>query len=470
MSLKLFPAVVSALYSVAHAQNIPSCGVGKDPCPEEYPCCSTDGTCGNGYVCLGGCDPRYSYEPGACAAMPVCKSGTWNFTSSDDVTPYSDYLGDAEKSPWSYLGNITAVDGKLRTQMFKNSGGSSVSSSNYVWYGKVTVNMKTSHGGGVVSDAILLSNVKDEIDFESIGNQLTAPQTNYYWQGALNYSNEISGQTSDTYQNYHSYTFDWQEDRIQWSIDGNVVRTLNKQDTYNSTSQSYSYPQTPARIQFGIWPAGDSSAQGTIEWAGGTINWNSADMQDPGYYYAEFTSVEVECYDPPSGTQTNGSSAYVYTSKDGLSSDIAITDDDTILGSTDGTGLKPNGSLTESSSSSSSIQASSTTSQASSSSSVSSGSASSQVTSSSTLRTSSSAADSSASSGSNSGDTAASTLSGSSLVTSSVSSSAGLASSSASGSDSSSVSSASATSDSVSNAASILAIPIIGALVPLFLP
>ena len=42
------------------------------------------------------------------------------------------------------------------------------------------------------------------------------------------------------------------------------------------------YPTTPSRIQLSIWPAGiPGTAQGTVDWAGGMINW-----QDPDYVSA----------------------------------------------------------------------------------------------------------------------------------------------------------------------------------------
>lgn len=36
------------------------------------------------------------------------------------------------------------------------------------------------------------------------------------------------------------------------------------------------YPQTPSRIQFGAWCGGCSDAQGTVDWAGGKADWNTA--------------------------------------------------------------------------------------------------------------------------------------------------------------------------------------------------
>ncbi|GMM49188.1 hypothetical protein DASB73_001460 [Starmerella bacillaris] len=353
---------ISALLAskfVFASDSIPSCGDGLSLCPEEYPCCSTDGTCGNGYVCLGGCDPRYSYEPGACVPMPKFSNNyNYTFSSNDDgVVKYADYLGDAEKSPWSYYGNITYVDNKLRTQMYSDSVSTTVSSSYYLWYGKVTIRMKTAGTTGIVSDFILLSGVKDEIDYEFVGYNLTSAQTNYYWQGILDYENMIGATvSSDTNVDYHDYTIDWQEDKINWIIDGTTVRTLNKADTKNSTTGEYMFPQTPSRIQFGLWPAGDSSAEGTAEWAGGKINWD--DMGDTGYFYVEVESVSVETYDPPSSANVTGSKSYVYTGKDGLADSVALTDDDYVLGSTDGTGLKLDGSLTNTTSSASNISSS----------------------------------------------------------------------------------------------------------------
>lgn len=46
--------------------------------------------------------------------------------------------------------------------------------------------MKTSRGAGVVSAFILLSDVKDEIDFEFVGTDLETAQSNFYFQGITN--------------------------------------------------------------------------------------------------------------------------------------------------------------------------------------------------------------------------------------------------------------------------------------------
>lgn len=147
--------------------------------------------------------------------------------------------------------------------------------------------------------------------------------------------------TTNTVQNEHTYTIDWQPDQITWSIDGNVGRTLEKKNTYNTTDNKYHFPQTPSRVQLSLWPAGlPSNGQGTIDWAGGLINWDSPYMQN-GYYYAVVKEVTVECYSAPSDAQINGNKAYYYTNTEGLESDVAIGDNSTILGSLYASGEKP---------------------------------------------------------------------------------------------------------------------------------
>lgn len=118
------------------------------------------------------------------------------------------------------------------------------------------------------------------------------------------------------------------------------MRTLKKSDTYNHTSKQYSYPQTPARVELSLWPGGSpSEAKGTIEWAGGEIDWDSDDIKKYGYDYATFANVTIECYDPPNGTKKNGSEAYIFTDDKGLQSSIEITDRKNVLESLDATGL-----------------------------------------------------------------------------------------------------------------------------------
>ena len=211
--------------------------------------------------------------------------------------------------------------------------------------------MKTSRGQGVVTAFILMSDVRDEIDFEFVGEENQQVQSNYYWQGNLDYTKSKNISSANTDSQFHTYAIDWNPDTLTWSVDGQVQRTLKKgtiktfftcplpnadttqADTFNTSTNSYQYPQTPSRIQLSLWPAGDpKNGQGTVDWAGGPINWNSPYMQN-GYYSAQVSEVKVECYDPPQGVDTSGTTAYSYKDLAGLDKSVAITNDNTILAS-----------------------------------------------------------------------------------------------------------------------------------------
>ena len=146
---------------------------------------------------------------------------------------------------------------------------------------------------------------------------------------------------SNSFENTHTYSIDWTPESIIWSIDGEERRTVKRDDTFNETTDKYDYPQTPSRVMLSVWPAGlPSNGEGTIEWAGGLVDWNSEYMQN-GYYYALVKDVTVECYDPPSDAKKSGSKAYKYTDDSGLQDSVAIVDDDTTLASLKATGEDP---------------------------------------------------------------------------------------------------------------------------------
>jgi len=120
------------------------------------------------------------------------------------------------------------------------------------------------------------------------------------------------------------------------------MRTKNRNDTYNTTTQQYHYPQSPARIELSLWPAGlASNGQGTVDWSGGLVDWNSQSMQN-GYYYAMVNDVNVECYDPPSGFANNhGKQAYYYISNYGTNDTVGMGNNNTQLASFFATGDDP---------------------------------------------------------------------------------------------------------------------------------
>lgn len=112
--------------------------------------------------------------------------------------------------------------------------------------------------------------------------------------------------------NWHTYGLNWTSAQLQWTIDGNVVRTLTREEAGSE------YPRSPSRIQFSTWAGGnDTSPAGTVEWAGGAIDWNTPEYKKQGYYSQEIKQFNVQCASldglnltsvSGSGTRANGNS------------------------------------------------------------------------------------------------------------------------------------------------------------------
>lgn len=151
--------------------------------------------------------------------------------------------------------------------------------------------------------------------------------------------NERDIELDDTYANYHTYEIDWTPDQITWLVDGQVGRTKKRSETWNATSNQWAFPQTPARVQLSLWPAGlPTNGQGTIDWAGGVIDWDSEDIKNNGYYYASFDSVDIQCYNGTSAPGTNKNKSYYYNKVEGTNDTVVDSNKDTILSSLLGTG------------------------------------------------------------------------------------------------------------------------------------
>lgn len=177
-------SALAATFAIVSAQSsIPTCGP-NNACPSSTPCCSQYGQCGVGAYCLGGCNPQYSFDLQSCVAAPTCKSGDYKLKSLDDVQPNTQYLGDASQANWVSSGTpVVYNDDSILLTMAPSTVGTLLMSTHYVWYGKISATMTTSQGAGVVTAFIMMSDVKDEIDFEFVGVDLESAQSNYYFQG-----------------------------------------------------------------------------------------------------------------------------------------------------------------------------------------------------------------------------------------------------------------------------------------------
>lgn len=138
-----------------------------------------------------------------------------------------------------------------------------------MWYGRVDVQMQVAKGQGVVTSIVLMSDTLDEMDWEWSGNNFGhgpskgRVQTNYFGKGVTGtYDRGTTVDVDNPQGTTRTYTLIWKPESIEWRIDGKTVRTFYAKDADTKPGSSHQFPQTPAKLQIGIWAGGDPSNAG----------------------------------------------------------------------------------------------------------------------------------------------------------------------------------------------------------------
>jgi beta-glucanase (GH16 family) len=97
-------------------------------------------------------------------------------------------------------------------------------------------------------------------------------ESNYFGKGnTTSYDRAIYHNVGFAPQDdYHNYTVDWNKDRLQWIVDGVILRELR----YEQALGGQNYPQTPMKAYLGAWAPGDSKNPiGVQQWAQATTDY-----------------------------------------------------------------------------------------------------------------------------------------------------------------------------------------------------
>ena len=162
-------------------------------------------------------------------------------------------------------GKIDAGNGGVAFSIQAKKQAPTIKSNFYFFFGSTSVVMRASKGNGIVSSIMLLSDDRDEIDWEWLGGNNTHVQTNYFGKGNdEKHENSMWHPVQDPINLFHNYTVNWSKEQIQWLIDDKVIRTV----AYgNSQGKGAFYPQTPMALHIGNWDGGSSDSLGTRQWA-----------------------------------------------------------------------------------------------------------------------------------------------------------------------------------------------------------
>ncbi len=173
--------------------------------------------------------------------------------------------------------NVAQANGALQIGITE-VGGTRVSLNQTLQYGSIEVKMKAAAGSNIVSSFILMADNGDEIDFEFVGKDPKLIQTNFFYKGvpiydknAKFYATQLNLTTT-----FNVYVINWTKDYYEWLYNGYSLRKLYR-------NQTSSFPDSPSKVQFGIWRAQNSN------WAGNGTNWSQ------GPFFSALEYIKVSC-------------------------------------------------------------------------------------------------------------------------------------------------------------------------------
>ncbi|KAG0050742.1 hypothetical protein BGZ83_004489 [Gryganskiella cystojenkinii] len=94
------------------------------------------------------------------------------------------------------------------------------------------------------------------------------------------------------------YKIEWTEQKIEWSVDNKVIRTLRAKDLI--AQHGIGLPSEPMQLQFTIWDAGHSDE--TRDWAGGVAT--DYGVKNEKEYVTSIEWIEIVCQDPKASQGT----------------------------------------------------------------------------------------------------------------------------------------------------------------------
>jgi endo-1,3-1,4-beta-glycanase ExoK len=127
-------------------------------------------------------------------------------------------------------------------------------------FGTYEVRARAAVGSGVVTGFFTYSgppqpNPHDEIDFEWLGRDVNAVQTNYFVNGQ-SIGGAMHPVGPDGAKTAHNYAFEWLPDSLRWYIDGKLVREVQK-------AADAPYPTHSSKILVSLW-----NSDTLVDWLG----------------------------------------------------------------------------------------------------------------------------------------------------------------------------------------------------------
>lgn len=207
-------------------------------------------------------------------SQSICKEASYTFNDTTELPTglTADYNS----------ANVDISNGLVSLILDEETGGTRISVDNYFQYGTVESTMKIAAGSNVVTAFILMADNGDEIDFEFVGKDTKEIQTNWFYKGKPIYNVHAAffRVNKDLATSFNTFAINWTPEYYEWKVNGRSLRKFSRNDTTD-------FPDSPSKIQIGIWNAGPS------KWAGPGVNWKDAP------FAVQISSIAVKCGETP---------------------------------------------------------------------------------------------------------------------------------------------------------------------------
>ncbi|KXN68183.1 glycoside hydrolase family 16 protein, partial [Conidiobolus coronatus NRRL 28638] len=147
---------------------------------------------------------------------------------------------------------MSAARGRKNYRGGKIGHGSVFSTTKLIKYGKITANLKAgSTGLGVVSMLKFETRNAEVISISVTGKSPTSVHTNFQTSRRQLFGNsEETDLNVNLTEDWHDYAIDWGPSKLQFFVDGELIRSIDKEGNEGF------YPITPSYVKFEIFDAG----------------------------------------------------------------------------------------------------------------------------------------------------------------------------------------------------------------------
>ncbi|WFD35087.1 hypothetical protein MCUN1_001936 [Malassezia cuniculi] len=254
----------------------------------------------------------------SCVPNPVCAPKDFDvppvvYNDSKVFRPIINYNGDPTLGQFTFeSGYLGAGEQGVLLQMTKERE-SRISTTTYMVYGEASIKVRREPQNGIVSTFALLSNIGDAAIWQFSGNNGSRINTHYFSMGNQTtlVGREHNGGKNFTYGDFHTYGIRWNPESMEFTLDGKVFRTVQRNATQGN------YPQSPARVQITTWGTTNLTNKQVLDWAG-SPSYETNSYKSNGFYALELAHLTVTCADISKANVSTtgvGSSpvAYYYT-------------------------------------------------------------------------------------------------------------------------------------------------------------